>query len=117
MDRALDSATTKKFDDAVKVFTRLQHLACSLEAIALAQRDIDDIYLDCRIAPKVGDRSGRTDVGEDDVIVVPDSGCAFRREVGRAVGTDGRDKAQLLFLHDATHVGGEDAHAVCHGSR
>src|SRR4249919_2826874 len=38
------------------------------------------------------------------MLVIPDRGCALRRQVGRAVRADRRDVTQPLLLHDPLHV-------------
>ena len=79
------------------------------EAVALANELVHDVDLDARVGSQVLDRPGRSDVGEDQVVVVPHRGRALRREVGRAVRTHGGDEAEL-GLDDSPHVVGEDPH-------
>src|SRR5262249_24379675 len=52
----------------------------------------------------------RADVGEDEVIVVPDGGRALGRNIRRPVGADRGEEAEALLLDDPLHVAGENPH-------
>src|SRR5204862_7465823 len=84
----------------------------ALEAVAGAGDDVDDVDLEGRIVPQVLDRARRAQVGEDEVVVVPDGRRALGRQGRAPVGTDGRDEAQLLLANDPLHVFGQDTHVV-----
>ncbi len=77
------------------------------EAVALADDGVDDVDLDVGVRRDVGDGPGREDVGEHQVFVVEHGRGALGREIGPAVGADGRDEAQSLLEHDPLHVGRE----------
>ena len=53
---------------------------------------------------------GRTDVGENQVLIIPNRGSTFWEEIRRAVGTDSRDETQLLFIDHAHHVVRQNSH-------
>ena len=84
----------------------------SLEAIASAGDDVDHVDLDDRVVAEVLHGPGRAQIGEDQVIVVPDRGRPLRRQIRAAIGTDGGNEAQLLLPNDALHVFGQNAHLV-----
>jgi len=65
----------------------------AFEAVTFAGKRINNVYLDRRILPKVRDRSRRADVGEDEMIVVPNGNCALGREIGCSIGQTVATKA------------------------
>ena len=61
-------------------------LGASLEREAYSHESVDDVDLDGGIGANVRDGDGRADIGEDQVIYMPDRDGVFRREIGHAVG-------------------------------
>src|SRR5215204_5145338 len=88
----------------------------ALEAVPLARDGVDDVDLDRRVVAQVLDRARRTDVGEDEVVVVPYGCGALGREVGRTVGADGRGVAEALLFHHAPHLLVERPHTSLLGT-
>src|SRR6476659_7995653 len=88
----------------------------ALEAVAFANDRIDDIHFDTGILSEIRQRARRTDVGEDEVVVVPDGDRAFGRDVRRPIGADRGEEAEALLFYDPLHVGSENSHG-CRPSR
>src|SRR5215217_4271858 len=49
----------------------------ALEAVALADKRIDDVHFHVGVASQVRESARRSDVGEDEMIVVPDRRCSL----------------------------------------
>ena len=79
--------------------------------IAAARKDIHAVDLNARVESQIGDRAGRRDVGEQEMVVVMHDQCAFGGEVRTAVAIDGRGEAQDRTTNQALHVRIE----LCHG--
>jgi hypothetical protein len=73
---------------------------------------IDDkgIDLDDGIESQIGNRAGRRDVGEHEMVVVMHDQYAFGGEVRTAVAIDGRGEAQDRTTNQALHVRIEHCH-------
>src|SRR6266566_9039828 len=82
----------------------LIHRRRAFEAIALASHGIDHVDLYDRLQLHIGDGSRRADIGEDEVVIVPDGRGPFRRQIGRAVWADRGHKAKPLLGDDAFHI-------------
>ena len=54
--------------------------------------------------------AGRSDVGEDEMVVVPDRRRSLGRQIRRSVSTNGGDEAKALLLDDSLHIGGQNPH-------
>src|SRR5215469_1622805 len=61
---------------------------------------------------KVRDGRRRTDVGEDQVIIIPHGGSPLRREIGRAIRADGGNEPELLLLDHSPHISRKNAHRI-----
>ena len=61
--------------------------------IATARKDMDAVDLNAPVESQTGDRAGRRDVGEQELVVVTHDQCAFGREVRTAVAIGGRGEA------------------------
>src|SRR5881397_525959 len=83
----------------------------AFEAVALAEDRVDDVDLDGGIRAEVLDRLRRRDLGEDEMLVVPDRGRPLRREVRRPVRADRRNEAEALLSDELLHLLGENAQA------
>src|SRR5215204_5357690 len=70
----------------------------ALEAVPLARDRVDDVDLYRRVVAQVLHRARRADVGEDQMVIVPDGGCPLRREVGGPIRADGGGEALALLL-------------------
>ena len=87
----------------VDLALRVQHRS-PLESVALPDEEVDDVDLYRGIVSKVPHRVRRSDVGEDEVLVVPHRCRALWREVRRSVRADGRSEAELLLENKTLHV-------------
>jgi hypothetical protein len=54
----------------------------------------------------------RPDIGEHQMIVVPNGSCSFRRQIRCSIRAYSCDVAQSLLANDALHVISENAHAI-----
>src|SRR6266566_1834077 len=88
----------------LKERSSLIHRRRAFEAIALASNGIDHVDLDDRLQLHIGDGSRRADIGENEVVIVPDGRGPFRRKIRRAVWADRGHKAKPLFGDDAFHI-------------
>ena len=79
------TALPKEREDFVEERTVAEDTGDALEPVLLAEKGIDDVDLDRGIVPKVGDGAGRSDIGEDEMIVIPRSGRALRIRPGISV--------------------------------
>jgi hypothetical protein len=59
---------------------------------------------------QVQERAWRSNVGEDEMIVVPDRRRSLGRQIRRSVRTDRGDEAKALLLDDSLHVAGQNPH-------
>src|SRR5215213_1817533 len=89
-DLAFDSTLAVEREGLIEEGPSPEDRAGALEAVPLARDGVDDVDLDRRVVAQVLDRARRADVGEDEVVVVPDGCGALGREVWCGVGTDGR---------------------------
>jgi len=87
-----------------------ENLGGAFEAISFAQDGIDDVHFNRRIAAQVGYGAGRSDVGEDEVIVTPRCSRPLGREVRSPVRAHGRNEAEALLANNALHVLRQDSH-------
>jgi len=74
----------------------------------VADKRIDDVHFYVGVASQVRESAGRSDVGEDEMIVVPDRRRALGRQIRRSVRTDGGDEAKALLLDDSLDIGGQN---------
>ena len=62
------------------------------------------------LPPQVRESAGRPDVGEDEIIVVPDRRRSLGRQIRCSVRTNRGDEAKALLLDNSLHVGGQNPH-------
>ncbi len=89
----------------IKLSARSNNCGCAFEAKSLAADWIDDVDFDVGVLPEVPDRVRAADVGEDQRLIVPNSGCAFGGEVWRSIGADRRHMSKPLFVNEPLHFG------------
>ena len=81
----------------------------TFEAVSLTDEWIDHVHFHVRVHSQVRERAWRSDVGEDEVIVVPDCRRALGREIRRAVGAHCSNEAKSLVADDPFHIVSQDA--------
>ncbi len=111
LDGAGDTALPKEREDFVEERAVAEDAADALEPIPLAEKGIDDVDLDRGIVPEVRDGTGRADIGEDEMIVIPYRSRTLGGKVRRSVWADGRNEAKSLTLDHSLHLRVEHAHA------
>ena len=67
------------------------------ESIPFSNERIDHVDLSGRVSLEVLNRLRRPDVGKHEVVVIPDGGRSFRRQIWCAVGAHGGDVSQSLL--------------------
>jgi len=84
----------------------INHQAALRKALRPTHRSsrIDHVDLHHRLLLYIGNGPRRVDIGEDEVFIVPDGRCPFRREMRCAVGADRGNKAKLLLVEHALHI-------------
>src|SRR5262245_63577694 len=65
---------------------------------------VDYVHLDVGVRSQIGDGPGRSDVGENQMVVVQDANSPLGREVRRAVGADRGDESEPLSLYQFLHL-------------
>jgi hypothetical protein len=76
----------------LKALPIAENLGQSLESPTLSRNRIYDVDLDSGIPPKVPDGSWGGEIGEDQVVVVPDPDGSFGRYIWAPIRTDGGDE-------------------------
>src|SRR5215470_16452509 len=99
-----------ELDDLVKLRPFAKDCRRPFEAVALTQQAIDHVDLQDRVMAKVCDGTGRANIREHQMFIVPGSSGSLGGEIGGAVWADGGNEAQLLFVDHASHVVCQDAH-------
>src|SRR4030095_4308185 len=82
----------------------------TLEPVPLADKRIDDVHFHVDVPSQVRESAGRSDVGEDEMIVIPDRRRSLGRQLRRSRRTHGGDEAEALLLDDSLHVVGQNPH-------
>src|SRR5689334_6778407 len=92
-NRAGRASLAEEGEHALEVRPVSDDLRPALEAVALARDGVHDVDLAGGVRAQIAGGARRADVGEDQVVVVPDGERALGREVGRAVRADRGDVA------------------------
>ena len=102
------SAVLVKGEDLVEDRALGQDRGLSLEPVALPGDGIDDVDLDGRVGPQVRNSPRRHDVGEHEVLVVPDPGRPLGGQAGSPVRAHRGHEPQPLLADHPLHVLGQN---------
>ena len=103
--------------DLLKLGAAGQYLCRAFEPVSLSEIVVDDIEFTSLVVAQVFDGARRAQIGEHQVVIVPDCGGALGRKIWGTVCADSGHEAHPLLPDYPFHVVVQNSHVYLLGGR